>query len=496
MFPPEEERPASTSRVMMRNTALAWGGEVVAKLTSLAFFGVMARQLGEGGLGDFIFALSLSSLLVLAAGLGTDPLLEREVARDRSSARDYVRSITGLKVAMALVLLLLAAVMLNLRSYAPSSRYAFYLVGAGVMLEHVSKTRYAAFVAYERMKHMSFSIIIQRTVTAGAGVTVMLRGGGLVAASVVFLAGAALGLVVSEVSFRRMIRGSGADRDRRISWATLVRAGLPIGVSSLLFTLLLKLDAVLVSLLSGDISNAQVAYFGGAYRVVEATMFLSWYFAGAITPWIARAGGPAGGDVARGYEVALKALTALLLPAAVTFAVLADPIVRLLYGDGYAAAVLPLRLLSAMTVLYGINYLTSTFFIGRNRPGAFGRLLILVVLQNVIFNVALIPAYGAAGAAFNAALSGGLLAVLGFRKATRVLGRVRTTRAFISPLLAGTAMAGAMALTSGAPVISLIVGATVYPAVLAAAEMLFFPRDFHFWRALTGRIRPAGPSVS
>lgn len=496
LTPPEEERPASTRRAMMRNTAVAWGGEVIAKAASLAFFAVMARQLGEGGLGDFIFALSLSSLLVLAAGLGTDPLLEREVARARSLARDYVRAVTGLKALTAVVLLLLAAVLVNLARYPADARYAFYLVSAGVVLEHLSKTRYAAFVAYERMKHMSLSIVLQRTVTAGVGVVLLLHGAGLLTAATVFLAGAVVGLVVSELSFRRMVGRPQHGGGRRIPWRVLVRAGLPIGVSSLLFTLLLKLDTVLVSLLVGGPDNAEVGYFGAAYRVVEATMFLSWYFAGAITPWIARAGAATGGDVARGYELALKAVTAVLLPAVVTFAVLADPIVRLLYGDGYQQAVVPLQLLSAMTLLYGINYLTSTFFVGRDRPGAFGRLLVVVVLQNVVFNVALIPAYGAAGAAFNAAFSGILLAVLGFWKATHVLGPLRKKRSFVSPLLAGTAMAGGMLATSATPVVSLIVGAVVYPVVLAAAEMLLFPRDLDLWRWLTARGRPAGPLVS
>jgi O-antigen/teichoic acid export membrane protein len=251
--------------------------------------------------------------------------------------------------------------------------------------------------------------------------------------------------------------------------------------------LLLKADAVLVGFLAGGTDNAEVGYFGGAYRVVEATMFLSWYFGAAIMPWIARSGGPHGGDLGRAYEAALKAVTAMLLPLAVAFAVLADPLVRLLYGDGYEGAVLPLRFLSAMTVLYGINYLASTFFVGRDRPGAFGRLLVVVVVQNLLCNVALIPAFGAAGAAVNAALSGLLLAVLGFRKATHVVGPVRTARSFVSPVLAGGAMAAAMVAAASQPLVSVVVGAVVYLLAFTASERLFFPRDLMLWGRLAMR---------
>lgn len=487
--PPEEERPPVSARSMMRNTAIAWAGEVIAKAASLAFFAVMARVLGGAGFGDFVFALSLSSLLVLAAGLGTDSLLEREVARDPSRARDYVSSITGLKAVTSVVLLGAVAIAVAVADYPRDVRLAFYLIGAGVLLEHLSKTRYSAFVAFERMKHMSQSIVVQRILTAVVGTVLLLLGAGLVTASAVYLGGAVVGLAVSERSFRRMTRDDQVLARRSIPWGRLLRAGLPIGIASLLFTLLLKFDTVLLGLLTEGSDNAEVGYFGGAYRIVEATMFLVWYIGGAVMPWVARADDGVPGHVARGYELGLKAVTGLLLPLAVAFAVLAGPLVRLLYGEGYEPAVLPLQLLSAMTVLYGINYMTSTFFVGRDRPDAFGWLLVVVVVQNVAFNLVLIPRYGAVGAAFNAALSGAVLAVLGFIKARSVLGRVRVFRALAGPLVAGAAMAGAMAVCARLPLVSIVLGAVVYVLALVLVERVAFPEDFSRWRRAAGRRR-------
>ena len=448
---------------------------------------VIARELGEGRFGHFIFALSLTSVLILVAGLGTDSLLEREVARDRSGAREYVRQVSRLKAITAAGLLMLAAVIVNVAGYPPEARLAVYLVGAGVLVEHLSKTRYAAFMAYEQMRYMSLSIIVQRTLTAVVGIALLLTGAGLVTVSSVFLGGAVVGLGVAELSFRRLAAPRASTAGPVLGWRNLVRAALPIGVSGLLFTMLLKLDVVLVSFLAGGSDNSEVGYFGAAYRVVEATMFLSWYFGGAIMPWVARAGMGTADELAHGYEMALKAVTTMLLPLAIAFGVLAGPIVRLLYGDGYEEAVLPLRLLSAITLLYGVNYLASTFFIGRDRPGTFARLLAVVVIQNILFNVALIPMYGAAGAAFNATLSGILLAVLGFRGATRVVGSVAIPRAFVSPVLAGAAMLLAMLLTPLVPVLALLVGALVYAVAFAAAERFLFPRDLDLWRRLVAR---------
>ena len=59
----------------------------------------------------------------------------------------------------------------------------------------------------------------------------------------------------------------------------------------------------------------------------------------------------------------------MLLPIAVVFGVLAEPIIDLLYGDEYDGAVVPLQLLAVMTVLYGINtFVSRCSMIARDRP--------------------------------------------------------------------------------------------------------------------------------
>jgi O-antigen/teichoic acid export membrane protein len=476
---------ASTPRRVLRNAGVAWVGEVLAKASSIAFFAVMARELGTATFGHFIFALSLTTVLVLVAGLGTDSLLEREVARDHARAADYVASVTGLKAITIALLLGAAAVVVNIAGYPADARAAVYLVGLGVGVEHLSKTRYAAFMAHERMRYMSLSIIVQRFLTAAVGVVVLVGGGGLVAASMVFLGGALAGFAMAELSLRRSLgvkpRGLG-----RARWLALVRAGFPIGLSAMLFTILLKLDATLLSLLTRHGHQAEVGYYGAAYRIVEGTMFLSWYFGAAIMPWVARRSG-ADRNLSRGYERSLKALTALLLPLAVAFAVLARPVVELLFGSSYAEAVLPLRLLSATIVLYGINYLASTFFIARDRPGDWTRLLCLVVAENVLLNILLIPRYGANATAFNAALSGLLLAAMGIWSARRLVGAIRFSCSLASPLVGGTAMVATMLPLVSKPVVSLVVGGLAYVLCFAAAERFLFPADRALWGGLFSR---------
>jgi O-antigen/teichoic acid export membrane protein len=150
--------------------------------------------------------------------------------------------------------------------------------------------------------------------------------------------------------------------------------------------------------------------------------------------------------------------------------VLAEPLIDLLYGDDYSAAVVPLRLLGVVLALYGINQLTAVLVISRYRPGAFRGVLIAVLVQNVVCNLVLIPLLEADGAALSAALSALLLGILSVRVGAEVTGGVNVARAFAGPALAGAVMAGVLVPLSLPLGPAIVLGGAVYLAVLALWE--------------------------
>lgn len=52
--------------------------------------------------------------------------------------------------------------------------------------------------------------------------------------------------------------------------------------------MLLRLDVILLGVLSGD-GNEEVGVYGAAFRLMEATMFLSWAFGAAALAWFCSA---------------------------------------------------------------------------------------------------------------------------------------------------------------------------------------------------------------
>ncbi len=170
-------------------------------------------------------------------------------------------------------------------------------------------------------------------------------------------------------------------------------------------------------------------------------MFIGWSFSGAMLPWFSFEEQREASRLADGFELGTKATATVLVPVGLAFTLFADPIINLLYGQEYEAAVQPLRYLGAMVTFLGINALAAMLVIARERPWSFARAVGAVLVGNVALNFVLIPEYGATGAAFTAGLSGFVLCIAGFGLVRSMTGRVRLMRSLGGPMVAGGAAA-------------------------------------------------------
>jgi O-antigen/teichoic acid export membrane protein len=361
-----------------------------------------------------------------------------------------------------------------------------------VGIENLGRTWGAVLQAYQRMEFISISLIVQRVLTAAVGVGVLLAGGGLVAVSWVMLASAVVGFAVLTVLMDRRVVHI-LPRIDRARWVALVKAGIPIGLVGVLGTALVKVDQSLISFLS-DGGNREVGYYGAAFRLIEATMFIGWSISAAMLPWFSSEAGRE--RLASGFELGTKATAAVLTPVGLAFILFAEPIVDLLYGSGYSQAIVPLRYLGAMVVLIGINDLAAILLIARERPLAFASAAGAVLVANVGLNFVLIPPYGATGAAFTAATSALMLFLLGFWLVRSLTGRVKLMRAMAGPVVAGGAAAAVVLLTGLPEIFSAVAGVVTYGAVFLVFERLAYPDDLSAYLGLVRRSAPMTDSAA
>jgi O-antigen/teichoic acid export membrane protein len=458
--------------LVARNAVVRVVGELIAKVASLAFFITMARRLGPHGFGEFQFALALTGALAYLAGFGTDELLSREVARDRTRSGRLLSDAASLKLVSGVVMLGVAAAIAALGNSTAEGRAVVYVVGVGAMLEVLCRSWYAIFQGYERFELVSATLIVQRTLTAVVGIVVLLNGGGVVSAAAVYAGGALVAVFVAELWLRRL--GVSRAEPSAARWPALVRAGVPIGLIGLMMTVLLRLDVTMLSFLA---DSATVGIYAVAFRLVDATQFIGSALAAAMLPWLARAED----HLARGFALGLKAVTAVLLPLGLAFMLFAGPVIELIYGNRFDRSVLPLRILGLTTLFYGINGFAALSLIARYHPGAYAKLLVPVIAVNFGLNLVLIPHYGADGAAVDALVSGALLAALALAQARTIIGHTDLAAALGGPLIAGAIMVAVVLVLATRWTVEATVGLLSYVGVLTAYERLVHPEDLRIF---------------
>jgi O-antigen/teichoic acid export membrane protein len=468
---------ASASQRIASGTLARLAGEAVGKVASLAFFVVIARELGGEQFGDFIFAMSLSTVFLIIAGLGLQELLGREIAKDPRRADDLVWNVIAVRALTLVALLVVMTGVVAVQDRSLESAAVILIVSVGIGFEDQAGTLYAVFNGRERQQYVAFTLIVNRVSTALMGIGAALAGAGAVTIAILFAAGSGVGLATAYwLMYRFVLRPRVSIRPR--AWSTLLRASAPLAVPGILATLAFRATVVLLGLVAAG--SADVGEFGAANRLIEAAMFVPAAFNAAALAWFSREA-----EIGRGFEMAIKTVLALMLPIGLGLALFAEPLIEALYGSDYGGVVTPLRLLGAVAVLWGVNTTVITVLVSRARPDVYTFPALLALVPNAILALVLIPGHGADGAAIAALAGAAVLVGLVLPRTARLVGAGGFVRVLAAPLAAGAAMALCAAALSGLPWIPAAMGSVAtYAAAFLAIERVFSPGDFAFYSSV------------
>jgi O-antigen/teichoic acid export membrane protein len=311
----------------------------------------------------------------------------------------------------------------------------------------------------------------------------LISGLGVVAVAVAYAAGSALGFVVSMALLARRIGmparilPPGPRRELR-------RQSVPFAAQELMSAGVARVDALILSALA---TQAIVGYYGAAYRLLEATLFLSVALQGAFAAMFTYLSDRTEPSINAVVQRSLKLLLALLTPWAVVLGVLAEPLVELLFGEGFEAAVTPLRLLAFTVVPLGIAMLMWTLMTSRREPRVLLVYSAATFTLNIALNLVLIPLFDADGAALAMLLTYGVAALIMVRLAIQTAGPLQARQTVGAALSAGAAMAVVAFALEPWLFLALPACLTVYVGVFVAVERKLAPADFDFIRAMLAR---------
>jgi O-antigen/teichoic acid export membrane protein len=469
------------------NTLYRSAGEIVGRLASLALFAEVARHLGEDGLGAFVFAVAYLGFVMVAVDLGLDRYMLRVIAREHGAADRVFFNVIGLKLVLAAPLFALSLLGLHLVGYDAHAQATALALAPGVFADSVARTQASFFAARERGGPPSLADAIQRVCSAALGIAALAAGYGVVAVGAAYSAGSLIGVAVGFVLMHRTL-GIPARAISRRKWRALAAGSIPFAAQDTFAVLLARMDTLLLALLA---TQAAVGRYGAAYRLFESTFFITYALTGAFSAMYTYLGADSDPPLRFVFQRSIKLSLVLLTPLAVGFAVLADPICRLIYGATFVSAAEPLRILAPCVVLMGVVILTTSLMVSRENPRRMVPVAAAMAAVNVAANLVLIPLYGDAGAAAAMLATTALYTAWILRMAARAIGGIAWHSTLAGVLAAAAGMAAAGLLLNGDLLAALVLGTTVYLVVLLVVERLVNPLDLAFVMGIVRRRLPS-----
>jgi O-antigen/teichoic acid export membrane protein len=474
-------------RRALRNTGVRAAAEIVGKLSTFLLFAVLAREVGQEGVGAFVFAFAFLGLGLVPIALGCDSYMLREVAKDRAAADRLFFNVIALKLAMAVPVLALCFAAVILIGYEGRTRDTVLVLSAGLLLDLLGKSLNGMFNATERGDLLARNLVVQRVSTAALGIGALAAGYGVVTVAALYSVGSALGYSVGVASLRRHVGVPRRTVEPR-RWRGLVATSFPFAIQDVFTAMLFKLDAVILSVIAAE---AAVGRYGAAYRLLESTMFLGWALNGAFVAMFAYLGRDTDPTIGAIFERSVKFALVVLVPVAVIMGILAEPIVSIAFGSDFEEAAGAARLLAPVVVGLCLVTLCSSLIVTRRSPRTMIRITAPMVALNVALNLALIPSLEDRGAALAMLVTEAVFVAVAMRVASDEVGGLRWGPMLGAPLLAGAAMAVPMILLTGLPLVALVAGVLVYAGAFVLLERAISPSDLSFILGALSRFLPA-----
>ena len=479
---PELEAPRDTGGArgaatrVARNTTVRAVAELIGKFATLALMVVLAREEGPAGLGVFVFALAWSELATTPIGMGLDRYFLRRIAAERAELERGLSNVLALKVARAVPIVAASCVLAWALGYEGDTLLALYILTLALLLDSFAYTLFAVFNAVERGDLVGLTLVVQRILSGGVGIALLLLGYGVVEVALAYVVASLLGfllalaMLVRHIERPRITFPAATRRKLRLrSRAFAVQEVLSVGIA--------RLDAVLLALIA---TQTVVGLYGAAYRLLEATVFIPGALQGAFVAMFTYLDDKSDPTIRATFGRAIKLAVILLTPCAVPLAVIPGPILELLFGDEFGQAADALRLLAPCVVLLGVVLIAGSLIASRLDP----RILVvrygIALVVNVALNLALIPPFDETGAAIAFLATQALFAVLMLRVAIPAVGGLDVRETLAAPVAAAVAMAAVLLVLDDLVVAALAAGVVAYAIVFAVVERRVARDDYDF----------------
>lgn len=455
---------SSRATPVLSSFAILGGGQLAARALTFAATLWLTRALGVEPYGAVVYGLGVLVYALLLADFGIGHQAGLEVARDEAAAPEVAGAVLLLRASLAAAAAAVLAAFALLAPVPAGARDVTLLYAISILPAALHPGW--AFVGSGRPRWVAATDVATEAVALIGLVALVAGPGDLLRVPLVHAAAQGAGAALGWIAFRRAW-GRGPGRPSRALLGRLARASAPLAASGFFALLLYNFD---VLALGAWVGTEATGLYGAAYRVVQLLSFLVLQYFLALRPAFGRASVEGYRSISGLVDRSIRITLGLAAGVAVGGALLAGPLLELLFGPEYAAATGALRWLVAATALLAVSRHHRSLLVAFDHAGADLRAMAGAAALNVGLNVALIPRFGLEGAAFATFIAEVAILAMVARAFARRVGPARVLAHVPRVLPAVAATAAAVWVSDPLPVLARVaIGGAVHLLVLRLA---------------------------
>jgi O-antigen/teichoic acid export membrane protein len=379
----------------IRGGAMRATAYVTAMLLSLASVPFMIRHLGAVRYGYFVTVSSITFIIGGFTEAGLTFLGVREYSLLRGRERDlFLRNLVGLRLVLTVTGVALAVAFAALTGQPRIVVAGTLVFGVGMLLALTQQTYSVALSAELRLGWVAILELLRNATISFATIALVLAGAGLLPFYFTSVLGGFVMLVVT-LGILRSDAGL-APRFDLARWRTILPGIAPYALAAGVGLIYFRVAVILMSYIT---TGRETGIYSAAFRIIETLASLPWVVVSAGFPILARAHRD---DQNRLRYAAQRLFDVSALVGswlAVALAIAAPFAIRVVAGPGFEASIPVLRLLSLALVS---SFLVVTWSFTLLSMQAYRALLAsnaFAALASCVLTLALVPPFGASGAA-------------------------------------------------------------------------------------------------
>jgi O-antigen/teichoic acid export membrane protein len=393
----------------------------------------LARVLSPEGFGMINFAFAAMTYFLMLATLGLPFIGPREVVRNRDNFKMPTVNLIVLRLVMTAISFVL---LLGFAWFLPKPvEIKWLIILYGLMLWPSAILLDWVFQGLEKMEYTGLARILPAALYLLMIIILVRQADEILRIPVLQVLTL---MLTAGLLWWLFWRHYGSIRFRP-DWSYIRRifgASLTIGITNLLNLFIFNAPLLLLGFMRG---NAEVGFYSAGLKLVMVLIFGAAAYFDAIYPLGAQYYQTSHQQLLRLQTYSVKLVLALAIPMMVGGIMLAEPIIRLIYGTQYEPAVIGYQGLVIFAALNMLNMVFGRALWFTDRQNVLMRIMLFLAVLNLSLNGALINTWGLRGAVLATILTEVTAFIVQYRAFRRVVV-VPVLPYLWKPLLAGGVM--------------------------------------------------------